>query len=382
MGEEPFGTRDEVRLPFEPGDRFIQVHANGAILVVADDYQWNLATAGQAVAVALEAIEQGTRILVGHEVLDDRTVAVLEAVRSTGAEIVEFGTVIPPMTWPDGTTPLMTAATLGRADLVADLIDRGVSIQETDDTGATALHHAAHAGDEAAVDLLIAAGADPATVDGRGRTPADLARMGGHPTLAQRIDPPRGDIRFGVGAWARWAYQIVGVVGIVVMVALGAPSFGLPWSVLAVAMAVGTVWVFRHLLTAGGPLELRRDGVLRVLTWHGVVRVPLDAVRGVIAIPAYGVNGAAWRVVLCQDVVGMRSTPGRLRSIESRFVSEDDAERFAAIAERHLVLVLGRGRSVDRVLMALRGPLSRPDVLGNEVWNLLERHLPWELQQR
>jgi len=381
MGDEAFGTRDEIRLPFEPGDRFIQVHANGAILVVADDYQWNLTTAGQAVAVALESVEQGTRILVGHEVLDDRTVDVLEAVRSTGAEIVEFGTVVPPMTWPDGTTPLMTAATLGRADLVADLIDRGVSIQETDDTGATALHHAAHAGDATAVDLLVAAGADRALVDGRGRTAADLARIGGHSSLAGRIAVDRGDVRFG-GAWARWAYQVFGVVGIVVVVAISLPSLELPWSVLAVAMAVGTAWVFRHLLSAGAPLELRSDGVLRVLTWHGVVRVPLDAVRGVIAIPAHGVQGAAWRVVLCQDLVGMRSTPGRLRGIEHRFIGEDDAERFAAIAERHLVLVLGRARGVDRVLAALRGPLSRPDAVGNEVWHLLERHSSAELYQR
>ena len=306
----------------------------------------------------------------------------LESVRGTGAEIVEFGTVIPPMTWPDGTTPLMTAATLGRADLVADLVDRGASIAETDDAGATALHHAAHAGDDDAVDLLLAAGADPAQVDAQGRTAAVLARMGGHARLAERIEPPRQDIRFGIGAGVRWAYQLVGVVGIVVVVAIAAPSLGLPWSVLAVAMAVGTVWFFRHLLTAGAPLALRRDGELRVLTWHGVVRVPLDAVRGVTAIPAHGVNGAAWRVVLCQDLVGMRSTPGRLRDIEIRYVSEDDAERLAAIAERHLVLVLGRGRRVDRVLAALRGPLSRPDVVGNEVWQLLERHSPPKLFQR
>lgn len=33
------------------------------------------------------------RVLLGHEVLDDRSVAVLEAVRAPGAEIVEFGTV-------------------------------------------------------------------------------------------------------------------------------------------------------------------------------------------------------------------------------------------------------------------------------------------------
>lgn len=191
MADDAGDRTDEIRLPFEPGDRFIQVHENGAILVVADDYQWNLATIGQAVAVALEAIEHGTRVLLGHEVLDDRTIAVLESVRRTGVEIVDFGTVIPPMTWPDGTTPLMTAVSLGRHDLIEDLLARGAPVDATDVAGGTALHHAAHAGDEVACDLLLAAGADPTARDGLGRSPADHAVAAGHVALALRLDDLR-----------------------------------------------------------------------------------------------------------------------------------------------------------------------------------------------
>lgn len=382
MGDEGFGTRDEIRLPFEPGDRFVQVHANGAILVVADDYQWNLATLGQAVGVGVEAVERGTRVLVGHEVLDDRTVAVLEAVRATGAEVVDFGTVIPPMTWPDGTTPLMTAAALGRHDLVADLIDRGVPADQLDDAGATALHHAAYAGHGAAVDVLVAAGVDPAQVDLRGRTPADLARLGGHGAVADRLDGPRPDVRFGAGAWVKWAYLLLGVGMLVVFALVWGLGAGMPWSLLVLAMTVAVLWVFRYLPASGAPLALRDGSTLTALTIRGIVRLPLAEVRGVIAVPAHGVHGAPWQLVLCQDRAGRRSTPSGLRRVQPMFISEDDAERFAGVADRHLVLVLGRGASTDRVLTALRGPLSRPDVAVNDVWRQLEGRSSSELFQR
>jgi hypothetical protein len=382
MGEEPFGTRDEIRLPFQPGDRFIQVHANGAILVVADDYQWNLATAGQAVAVALEAIEHGTRILLGHETLDERTVAVLESVRRTGAEVVEFGTVIPPMTWPSGTTPVMTAATLGRVDLVADLIERGTPVGGTDDVGATALHHAAHAGHDAVVDVLLAHEADTTLADANGRTPADLARLAGHRSLAERIDVPREDIRFGAGALFKWAYLLLGAGLLVVLGLLWAPGLGMPWSLLTLAMVGATIWVFRYLPASAAPLRLSADDVLDVLTWRGRVRLPLAEVRGVIAVPAHGVHGAPWQVVLCQDLVGRRSTARSLRRVQPTYIGEADAERFASVAGRHVIVVLGRGASTHRVLAALRRPLARPDVVGNEVWQLLEHHSPSELFQR
>lgn len=195
--EPDAGAPEDVRLPFETGDRFMQVHADGAILVVADDYQWNLASIGQAVAVALEAVGNGTRILVDHGILDDRTTAVLESVRRTGASVVDFGTVIPPMTWPHGTTPLMTAAAQARNDLIEDLLARGFPADATDDSGATALHHAAHSGNEAGAVLLLAAGLDPSATDHEGRTPGQLARAAGHVELAALLEPdaPGGGTR-------------------------------------------------------------------------------------------------------------------------------------------------------------------------------------------
>ena len=54
--------------------------------------------------------------------------------------------------------------------------------------GPTPLMAAASGGHEAAVELLLRCGADPARRDARGRTAAAYARAAGHPHLAERLD--------------------------------------------------------------------------------------------------------------------------------------------------------------------------------------------------
>lgn len=389
MEPEGAGTRDEIRLPFEPGDRFIQVHENGAILVVAEDYQWNLASIGQAVAVALEAIENGTRILLGHEVLDDRTTAVLESVRRTGATIVDFGTVIPPMTWPAGTTPLMTAATLGRADLIEDLLARGIPAGTTDDSGATALHHAAYAGNQLGCELLVAAGLDPAAPDGEGRSAADLARIGGHHQLAATLGPGRPDagvpsapapqaahdVDFGWRGPAKLASLWVGLIGLPVLFMAVALDRADVWSIGLVGVASGVLWSQGHLLRAAGAVRLR-DGTLHLLRITGIAHLPLDEVRGAVLAPARGVNGAPTLLALCQERLGRTSTARRLHALAPGLIPQDEAERMTALAPRHLVVVLGRGRSADRVLEAVLPALRQRHVPGNTWWDELSRQLP------
>jgi len=386
---------DEIRLPFEPGDHFVQVNANGAILVVADDYRWNLATTGQAVAVAQEAVETATRVLVGHEVLDDRTVAVLDAVRATGAEVVDFGTVVPPMTWPQGTTPLMTAAAQGRPDLLEDLLARGYPVDDRDDLGGTALHHAALAGDAGAAWRLLDAGADPAAVDAHGRTPGALAAGAGHHDLARTLPPagaggsaiggvpgsPAADggrIDFGAGPTGRLGYLLVGLVVVVGLFTVYAVQVGGPLGLFVLALGGLAAWTQRGLLRAAAPAALDGD-VLEVRTPLGKRRVPLREVRGVLAVPPVTVTGGPWRLVLLQDAVGARTSPSRLRGLDALLVPAEDAERFAALADRHLVVVLGRGPRTDDVVRALRGPLDRPDVVGNRWWDELRRRLPSEV---
>jgi hypothetical protein len=55
-------------------------------------------------------------------------------------------------------------------------------------TRLTPMMAAAACGNEAAVELLLQCGADPARRDAAGRTAAAYARCGGHPHLAARLD--------------------------------------------------------------------------------------------------------------------------------------------------------------------------------------------------
>ncbi|HEY8555376.1 MAG TPA: ankyrin repeat domain-containing protein [Burkholderiales bacterium] len=88
-----------------------------------------------------------------------------------------------------GWTALMRAADAGRAASVRALL--GVprtEVDARDESGHSALHHAAAQGYEDIVQLLIDAGADPAARDREGRTPGALAALRGHRALALRLN--------------------------------------------------------------------------------------------------------------------------------------------------------------------------------------------------
>lgn len=81
-------------------------------------------------------------------------------------------------------SPLMTAAVLGRADVLKLFISRGADIERTNDTGYSALHFAAWEGVVCSVEALLQAGAqdDRRTCDGN--TPLALACHGDHSDIA------------------------------------------------------------------------------------------------------------------------------------------------------------------------------------------------------
>ena len=89
-----------------------------------------------------------------------------------------------------GATALHIAAREGRAGAIALLLERGANLHRIDDRGATALHAAAAPwwGENVdVVDLLLAAGSDPAPRDHAGLTPADYAQHTGFAATAERI---------------------------------------------------------------------------------------------------------------------------------------------------------------------------------------------------
>ena len=76
----------------------------------------------------------------------------------------------------DGRTPLMDLMVFKKPRGSVWLIERGVNVRATDDSGKTALHYAAAQGVRADyVQRLLAAGAEPGAKDALGKTPLDYA---------------------------------------------------------------------------------------------------------------------------------------------------------------------------------------------------------------
>lgn len=206
------------------------------------------------------------------------------------------------------------------------------------------------------------------------------ARLDRRPASAPEAPPGavEGEVDLPPGAVAGFLYEVVGVCTVIAVFGVVAAQLRSWGSIALLAIPVGVLWVARHVLWAGGPLRIR-NGNLALLTLRGIVSVPLHDVRGVIVAPAHGLNGAPWRVVLCQDAAGRRATPARIQETEPAFVTPEDAERFAALASCYQVIVLGRGPSTQVVLAALRPALDRPEVVGNRWWAELERYSAFDV---
>jgi hypothetical protein len=210
-GEDQAVTDDapeRISLPLAPGDVCLQAHVNGAIVLVDDRHQWRFVTLAQAVEAAERARDASARVLLAHEASHPMVEPVLAAIRATGVDVADWGTVIPPFRWPNETTALMTAAAGGDHAVLDDLLARGVDVDHRDVKGSTALHHAAAAGDDRAIRFLLAAGSSPDATDHEGLRPAEVAAINGHGAVAGRLDAGPGSsevasyrIRHWVPVW-------------------------------------------------------------------------------------------------------------------------------------------------------------------------------------
>lgn len=87
------------------------------------------------------------------------------------------------------TTPLHRAARVGNiAEIVAEIAAEADLEEQDDEQGATALHLAVQGGHLDAVEVLLAAGAEPMAMDNDGLTALHLAALNGHEHTVQIIN--------------------------------------------------------------------------------------------------------------------------------------------------------------------------------------------------
>lgn len=88
----------------------------------------------------------------------------------------------------DGVTPLMIAASAGKAEVAQALLEAGVNINEKGEDGGTALHKAAADQEDAAiVELLVQSGVDAAAKNKAGKTALQLAEEKGRRDIVLAI---------------------------------------------------------------------------------------------------------------------------------------------------------------------------------------------------
>jgi len=180
----------------EPDDLYVHLAADGGIFVAPGEDLTRSAwiTSGELRRRVAEVPRTG-RIWLSEPDPSPLTRAPAEAVMAADTTIAE-ALPLPETQRPLANTALMSAAYVGAADLVEDLLSRGVPVDARNDNGYTALLLAAEAGETTVAERLLQAGADIEATDHDGTTALMLAAWSGRAATVARLralgaDPTR-----------------------------------------------------------------------------------------------------------------------------------------------------------------------------------------------
>ena len=160
---------------------------------------------------------------------------------------------------PDGTTPIMYAASNGDVELVRALLKAGANAKLKNQFGTTAITEAAIIGSAPVIDALLKAGADPNTKNPEGETPLMAVARSGNVEAAKRLLEARADVNakedFGGQTAVMWAAAQSQVEMVKLLAASGADLN---------ARGVIRQWE-RKVITEPRPKDMNKGGFTAVL---------------------------------------------------------------------------------------------------------------------
>jgi Ankyrin repeats (many copies) len=167
---------------------YIHLADDGGILVIESE-------TGRSMWIGLAELERRLNalrassgsVLLSRETGSRLADPALAIVRRAGVPAVHSPEIHPDAARSGGATTLMSMAYMGAAELVQDLVQRGVELEAADEDGFTALMYAANAGQDQVVELLIRAGADVSHRDREGSTALMLAAQHGFLGIVKKL---------------------------------------------------------------------------------------------------------------------------------------------------------------------------------------------------
>ncbi len=166
---------------------YVHVADDGGLFVIDEDGRSAWVRQDELLHYVGAIRDRGGSVLLSQERGSPVAESALRAIADFRVTLTRSPEVHPDAVRGEGATALMSAAYLGKIELLRDLLQRGVDVASRDIDGFDALMYAANGGQEEAVSLLVERGADPNQIDRDGSTALMLAAQRGDIKIVKRL---------------------------------------------------------------------------------------------------------------------------------------------------------------------------------------------------